>query len=249
MNEQGRVRSGLLVAISLAGLVMVGVVWLGEGWVARDTLPIRYVRLEHPTVRVNPNNLKAVLAPWAGNSFFSVDLEAVRQAVEALPWVARVRVRKAWPDTLWLHIEEHQPVARWSDHQLVDQHGQLFAIPPGFVPRDLPLLQAGGGDRQTVVDMFDWLQRRLRSHGLALSRLERDELGGWQVELGNGVEVVLGRREVRQRMETFLRVWEQQDLRWQASLARADMRYTHGMAIRTVDSAVAAAASEDDERG
>ncbi len=226
--------------LALAGMLGLLAVWLNQGLLAQGQMPIRYLRLEQPTVRVNRESLRAALAPWAGRSFFSVDLDAVKQTVERLPWVARVQVRKAWPDTLWLQVEEHSPVARWADEQLVDQHGELFDVPPGYVPGDLPVLVADHAQREAVIAMFAWLRNALREQGLNLARLERNVLGAWSLTLGNGTEVVLGRREERARLRTFLRVWETQDMDWRRQLVRADMRYTNGMAIQSAGTAVIA---------
>ncbi len=248
MNRQrGRASTWWLAVASLLGLVGVLAVWLSQGWVAVEQMPVRYLRLEKPVLRVNRENLRAALTPWAGSNFFSVDLDRVKETVEALPWVARVQVRKAWPDTLWLDIEEHVPVARWAEDKLVDQHGELFDVPPGYVPRDLPRLQAGVDHRAEVVEMFAWLRQQLHPHGLRLSHLERNGLGSWRLQLGNGTQVMLGRKDVRRRLHTFLRVWEKQGPKWQRELVRADMRYTNGMAVHMAGPAVVA--RKEDEHG
>ncbi len=239
-RQRGFSRTFWLGLISLIGLLALAGVWLSEGLLAGEQMPVRYLRLEKPTVRVNRENLKAALAPWAGSSFFSVDLDAVRQAVEALPWVASVQVRKAWPDTLWLNIEEHVPVARWGTHALVDQHGDLFDLPPGYVPGDLPWLHADPDAREEVIETFAWLRDALRMQGLTLAELERNRLGAWRLALGNGVQVVLGRKHMRARMQRFLRVWARQGPDWQQQLVRADLRYPNGMAVEKAGSEVLA---------
>ncbi len=45
--------------------------------------------------------------------FFSVDLQAVRSAVEGLPWVDRVSVKRLWPDRIEETVVVHEPLARW----------------------------------------------------------------------------------------------------------------------------------------
>ena len=47
--------------------------------------------------------------------------------IEALPWVARVSVRRTWPDAVSLYITEQVPVARWNSQQLLNAAGQPFA--------------------------------------------------------------------------------------------------------------------------
>ncbi len=46
-----------------------------------------------------------------GAPMFSVDTESVREVVLSDPWVSAVEVRKEWPNTVWIAVEERHPVA------------------------------------------------------------------------------------------------------------------------------------------
>ena len=45
-------------------------------------------------------------------SLFGFDIKAARTRVLALPWVKEASVRRVYPDTLLVDIEEHAPFAR-----------------------------------------------------------------------------------------------------------------------------------------
>ena len=38
--------------------------------------------------------------------------------MDALPWVERADVRKQWPDTLEVQLQEHEPFAFWGQDRL-----------------------------------------------------------------------------------------------------------------------------------
>ena len=67
--------------------------------------------------------LKAVRVA-RGMPILTIDLDAARRRVEALPWVYRASVERILPDTILLNVEERQPIALW-------QHNGKFALIDG----------------------------------------------------------------------------------------------------------------------
>lgn len=104
--------------IMLLGL-LTAVALLAAAWQPLSSLidrPLTEVRIAGITGsddRVTAADLQQVAAPYIGDGFFSTDVQAVRDAVEAHPWVQAAAVRRVWPQTLVLQVAEHVPVARW----------------------------------------------------------------------------------------------------------------------------------------
>ena len=59
--------------------------------------------------RVAPVQIEEVVAPFRGAGFLSVDLDALRAALESIPWVDRARVERRWPNGVRVFITEHVP--------------------------------------------------------------------------------------------------------------------------------------------
>jgi len=57
--------------------------------------------------------------------FFNLDIAEIQQEVEELPWVEKAYVRRIWPESISVHIEEHQPVARWGEDGLLSDNFKL----------------------------------------------------------------------------------------------------------------------------
>ena len=53
--------------------------------------------------------IEEVVAPFRGAGFLSVDLDALRAALESIPWVDRARVERRWPNGVRVFITEHVP--------------------------------------------------------------------------------------------------------------------------------------------
>ncbi len=70
--------------------------------------------------RVSPGQIEKAVAPYAHAGFLSTDLDAVEDAVEALPWVDRARVQRRWPNSLHVTVVEQTAAARWGDSGLLE---------------------------------------------------------------------------------------------------------------------------------
>jgi cell division protein FtsQ len=63
--------------------------------------------------------------------------------VEALPWVRGASVGRRLPDTIWVRLDEHRPIARWMDgtrQVLVSEAQEVFRVRNAARYRELPLL-------------------------------------------------------------------------------------------------------------
>jgi cell division protein FtsQ len=119
-----------LTAIA-AGLALLAVALLGYGavrWITQ--LPVfefRAVGVEAALERADPRHLEAVIREELAGTFFTMNLDRARAALERVPWVRRVALRRQWPQRLELSVEEHVPLARWNATALVNVEGEVFA--------------------------------------------------------------------------------------------------------------------------
>jgi len=82
-----------------------------------------------------------------------VDLEATRQRLKQLGWVADARVSRRLPDTLVVDIIERRPTAIWQFRQklaLIDQNGVVIAPVDVRSMPDLPVVIGPGANQQAT---------------------------------------------------------------------------------------------------
>ena len=72
--------------------------------------------------------------------FFNLDVDAVRIALLAEPWVNDVTVKRIWPDSIHVTVIEQLPAARWKEKGLLNTAGQYFEPDAASIPSNLPLL-------------------------------------------------------------------------------------------------------------
>ena len=67
--------------------------------------------------------------------------------------------------------------------------------------------------------------------GMRIAALRLDERGAWEIDLDSGVTVRLGRREVDERIDRFIRTASQVIAHRINDITYVDMRYSNGFAI------------------
>ena len=221
-----------LAALALVALPLVGVT---NGWFASDRWPFRSLKIDAEFRRVNAEQVRSAAAPQLARGFFAVDLAAVQDAIEQVPWVERAEVRKHWPDVLEVRISEHRPFARWGKDRLLSEQGRLFPASTVAVPRGLPLLDGPESRVAEVVALYNQARERLADAG-GVRGVALDKRGSWSISLHNGTEVVLGRSDPEARLERFAPLLPRLVAQHPGQrLARADLRYTNGFSLTWVD--------------
>lgn len=218
-----RVARGAAAVAALASLV-----WLLSAGLDQ---PIHRVKLKGSFQRVASVEVEQVIGGALRGGFVSLDLDQLRRAIEALAWVDRARVQRRWPDTVEVEVIEQIPAARWGEDGLLNTRGELFVSGARYPPPELPRLDGPPGTEAAVARRYLAVQGRLLDKGLRLTALRLDPRGAWEMDLSNGVTVRLGRSQVDQRMDRFLRVAAEVIAGRADDIADVDMRYSNGFSI------------------
>ncbi|MFO1081181.1 MAG: FtsQ-type POTRA domain-containing protein [Reyranellaceae bacterium] len=106
---------------------------------------------------VEKEAILAALGVKAGDSLLGVDLQAARQRLEAIDWVASAAVERRLPDTLYVTLKERRAVAIWQnggEYTLIDRDGRTVRasrMPPGA---ETLLLLGGAGAPEHVGELL-----------------------------------------------------------------------------------------------
>jgi cell division protein FtsQ len=227
------------VAALLAGVAAVALLALAVVWVVRQPLfGIRAVRVEGDVARNSAATLRAHIRSGLTGNFFTLDLNAARNAFEEAPWVRQAVVHRLWPNRLAVRLEEHRAAALWGrdDDSLVNTHGEVFAANLGDVEdEDLPTLQGPDGSAVTMLALLRRLEPPLAGVQMRIETLSLSGRGTWAMRLAGGANVELGRgseAELVARTEQFVRSVGGVIARYERPLLYADLRHHQGYAVR-----------------
>jgi len=214
-------------ALAVAGILAL----LGLIGVALDQ-PIETIAIEGRFQRVAAVDVEqAVRRQLLGTGLVTVRLEAVRRAIEALPWVDSAAVQRAWPRGLRVSVVEQVAAARWGDSGLLNVRGELFTNDARHVPNELPRLSGPDGTETQVAQRYLAVEGRLVEGGMRLAAVRLDARGAWEFDLDNGVTVRFGRRQIDERCERFFSSALKLVAGRAQDIAYVDMRYTNGFAV------------------
>lgn len=227
----------LLTAVLLALLV------LGLGWLTRlPAFGLQAIKVEGEITRNNALTLRTNVMPRLSGNFFTIRLDKVREAFEAVPWVRSAVVHREFPNRLRVQLLEQQPVAMWGEEagsHLLNQQGQVFEANVGEVEAEsLPRLKGPQSQAPQVLDMYRALAPVMQGVDMDIEMLELSPRGSWRIRTAQGAELELGRgqpQEIRPLLQQFLRTLPQVAARYgrtPKSLAAADLRHKDGYALR-----------------
>lgn len=221
---------------ALLALGLLAVV-LGAAYLVADPrrLPVGSVRVEGEFRYLARTELERAIAAEVKESFFRVDLDAVRRAAMGLAWVKEATVRRVWPDRLHVQVKERQAVGRWSSGGLVDVDGERFFPPNEPQPRDLPVLDGPEGNEAMLVSRLEAFRQWLEPMGQPVVRVTMDARRAWRLRLAGDTAIVLGRQPSEAELRRFAEIFPAV-VQTRGGLAeRVDLRYPNGFAVRWRD--------------
>ncbi len=230
-HQSRRIFSALLSIVLLLAMIVAAVLlvrFLGDP----EYLPIRTIQIKNEYRNLDKQEIQQTLIKALdGHGFFDVDLKAVRDAVSRSPWVARATVRRVWPDSLVVEVQEQVPVAYWGKNGLINAQGEVF-YPTRKPARKLPLSLTGPEHKaQAVMEFFIRQQPAFKRHGLSIRAISLSRRGEWKLDLKNDVEVVVGSEQVDDRIQRLLGVYSALHKNARRP-QRVDLRYDQGFAVR-----------------
>jgi cell division protein FtsQ len=224
--------AGGSVQVALAALALIGGLGLMcWGVVLSFDRPLARLEVAGQFQRVAPLQIEQAVAPFRGAGFLSVDLDALKAALESIPWVDRARVERRWPSAVRVLVTEHVAAARWGEDGLINTRGELFLRGARHVPPELPLLSGPHGSEAQVARLYLDTYPRLLGVGMRLARVELDARGAWQLTLVSGAQVRLGRQDVPARLERFIRVASPIVAARASEVSYVDLRYSSGFSV------------------
>ena len=187
---------------------------------AKELLNVTREQIEH----LARNEIK-------GN-FISVNLVEVREAFIRLPWVRDARVNREWPHGLNVTLEEHQALAYWGSHALVNTYGEVFRV---TADKNLPVFTGPKeASAQEVARQYRRFSEILTSLQQSIVEINLTPRYAWRIQLNTGTVLELGRNEVEERLIRYVSVYNHSIARFsqEGPLAYVDLRYPNGFAIR-----------------
>lgn len=214
---------GWLLSVSLVAAASYGGHQLYSSW------PVKEIKVEGRLQAWSAAELIQQLDWVKQESFFSLDVEQVRQELQSLPLLHQVKVQKRWPGIVIIAATEDVPVALWNEQQLLSASGVISEIPAGLETAHLIRMQGPQRQVTQAAHYFRRIQQAVGTAGVRVSSLTMSSVESVQVELSNGWTVEFGRQYFEERILRLKKLIEYFPAE---KISTIDLRYGKGVAIR-----------------
>ncbi len=244
MWNDSRTLNLLANALYLAAALVLGfsaLLWLAQ----RPVFALQGIWIEAENgvlEHVTPGSAQAAIAGRVMGNFFTADLEEVRQVFETVPWVRQASVRRQWPNSLVVTMQEHQVLGLWNENRLLNTYGESFTANLGEAEgeRALPIFGGPEGSEKLVAQRYAELMRWFTPVKVSPVRVWLTQRYAWQVALSNEATIDLGRdpttvpggdtESLETRVQRFVQALPVIESRI-GHMRHADLRYPNGFAM------------------
>ena len=165
-------------------------------------------------------------------SLIGFDAEAARERIDTLPWVEVAAVRKVYPHTLEVRVEEREPFALWqqgSELSVIERSGAVIAPFSGGKQALLPLIIGTGApakapDFVAKIQKFPELAARVKGYIRIGERR-------WDLKLENGITIKLPEDGEDQAIADLVRMDHDNGLLTR-DIAAVDMRISDRLVVQ-----------------
>ena len=231
----------VVIAVSMLAMLIAAVlVWLAMGSLSNvtdssPTFPIKQVTFVGDMQRVDSAELARVAGGIRG-SMMRTNLSDVKAVFKQVHWVRNADVRRRFPATLEVSVEEHRPFARWKDGEserglLVNTFGEVFEAP---LDAPLPMFSGPEGTAREVLANYEKFVAQLAVISQTPTVVTLSARRAWELKLDNGASLELGRTEVSERLDRYVKAYAAIPA-LQLANAQIDLRYQSGMALKVID--------------
>ena len=178
------------------------------------------------------DELQGQLNRHLGEGFLSLDLNALKDEVEGMPWIYSASLKRQWPGTLKIYVKEQHPVAVWNNDAHLNEYGEIFQPENVVVGEGVPSLLGPIEQAKEVLQRYVNYRERLKNTDAEVALLSLEARGAWQLRLQSGVVIKLGRDPVDEKLDRFIKVYKLGLNKKVDEIESVDARYTNGIAVR-----------------
>ncbi|MBA3660273.1 MAG: FtsQ-type POTRA domain-containing protein [Gammaproteobacteria bacterium] len=219
----------------LLGAIVLSLFFLINQLKLSQIFPIKKVQIfgsEH----LDHDEMKFLVSPLVEKSFFTVNVDQIRERLRQLPWASDIFVRRQWPDKIEVRVVEKKAIAHWNGGTLLSHGGVIFSPKKETYPNNLPQFRGPDGKQMIMLKYYDEINRLLSPLHAKISYLELTPYYHWKVMLSNGITLQIGHKDILTRLDHFVKVYPKIVGTRAESVEYVDLRYANGMAIRWKDS-------------
>ena len=164
--------------------------------------------------------------------FLTLNLPDLNRKIVEQDWIRSSSIRRSWPATLIVNIEEEIPVARWGEQQLLNNVGDYIDVINKDSVSHLPVIFSQAGDTKEIIKIYQLISELLGPVGLRIDKVESDNAGSWTLTVLSDIKIILGRDQLVEKLQRLQSVWMAELSSQEKNINAIDLRYPNGLAVK-----------------
>ena len=164
--------------------------------------------------------------------FLTLDLPELNRKIVEQDWIRSSSIRRSWPATLIVNIEEEIPVARWGEQQILNNVGDYIDVINKDSVSHLPVIFSQDGDTKEIIKIYQLISELLGPVGLRIDEVESDNAGSWTLTVVSDIKIILGRDQLVEKLQRLQSVWMAELSSQEKNINVIDLRYPNGLAVK-----------------
>ena len=218
-----------IFALIMLFLVFIVVTNAGK-WYLMLFPDIERVRIEGAFLHVDRLSIDKFISETLQQGFFDLDIQDLENELEQIEWIRDINIRRVWPGTLHIIIDEHQAIARWGQDALVNMDGEIFQ-PRRINSPTLPVFYTTSDRVPQLLDTYRHASRYLYPLNLAVRFIYEDQRHSLSLLIDNGFLLILGRTRHAERLQRFVQAYHSVVQDFSRHAVCVDLRYQYGFAV------------------
>jgi cell division protein FtsQ len=188
--------------------------------------------------QLKDNDIMGRAAPFLSDSLFKIDISKMKEAIVSHPFVKEVRIKRVYPFSLVIDVDEKKASALWVDGEgqlhVLDENGDPFR---GFSKEDtkgLIVINAKNksGAKSVYGLIHEWFKEGIiQRESLSDVAYNEGSITIYGCGCDDGVEIILGKEDQKGRLKKAVAVLE--DAKQRGFLIKCiDARFEKGAIIK-----------------
>ncbi|WP_372830093.1 cell division protein FtsQ/DivIB [Psychrobacter maritimus] len=177
--------------------------------------------------------LQHVMSQQSVSSFFTSDLQALRDITTSLAWVDQVSVSRDWQRGIVVKALPKQPVANFGTERLVDAKGAVFvpADSRDLTQERFATLQGDMAQAPVIMQQMQQVNDWYAPLGMQVEDIILSPRMTWLIRFDNGQRVIVDNENTAQKLLNLSQLLGNQLSSRRDEIQSVDLRYKNGFTI------------------
>ena len=177
--------------------------------------------------------LQYVMNQQSVSSFFTSDLQALRDITTGLAWVDQVSISRDWQKGIVVTVLPKQAVANFGTERLVDATGNVFvpADSRDLTQENFATLQGNMTQAPVIMQQMQQVNDWYAPLGLQVADIILSPRMTWLIRFDNGLRIIVDNENTAQKLLNLSQLLGNQLKNRRDEMQSVDLRYKNGFTI------------------